>query len=230
MSGLSVIIPSRNTANLIPCISAMRAAGEVCRVIWVDDRPGGCWAGEEVDRVKEASGGCNLLVAEGSKPFSFPRNINIGIQAAGNDDVVLLNDDALLQTPGGFTAMQRLAEEHPEYGIIGAVTNVTGQPEQQPQGFGLRRVPHFAFVCVFIPRRTIDLLGGLDERYCLDYGCDDRDYCEAVTRAGLKVGVFDGCFVDHASLTSTYRGEPHTPKSFARNYALLLEKWGTLSC
>lgn len=230
MSGLSVIIPSKNIDNLAPCADAIRGAGEACRIVVVDD--GLDMTDSRTRRIYDYAAYVpeQVCVVPGIKPFSFPRNINIGIQAAGDDDVVLLNDDALLQTPGGFTAMQKLAEEHPEYGIIGAVTNVTGQPEQQPQGFGLRRVPHFAFVCVFIPRRTIDLLGGLDERYCLDYGCDDRDYCEAVTRAGLKVGVFDGCFVDHASLTSTYRGEPHTPKSFARNYALLIEKWGTLSC
>lgn len=227
MSGLSVIIPSRNAKNIVPCVRAIREAGETCRVVVVDDfddpygvRP----------VLGEYHGDNRVLWVGGVKPFQFPRNINIGIRAADTDDVVLLNDDAILQTPGGFTAMQKLAEEHPEYGIIGAVTNVTGQPEQQPQDIGLREVPHFAFVCVFIPRRTIDLLGGLDERYCLDYGCDDRDYCEAVTRAGLKIGVFDGCFVDHASLISTYRGDPHTPKSFAQNYALLLEKWGTLSC
>lgn len=228
MNRLSVIIPSRNAGNLTPCITAIWDLDPELRVIVIDD-------GLEWPAFMDLLGSrpprqIETLTIRGEKPFSFPRNINLGIIAAGSDDVILCNDDAILKTPGGFSLLQNAAEQHPVFGIIGATTDVTGQPEQQPRGIGLREVPHFAFVCVLIPRRTIDLLGGLDERYCLDYGCDDRDYCEAVTRAGLKVGVHDGCFVDHGSLTSTYRGDPYTPKSFARNYALLLEKWGSLSC
>jgi hypothetical protein len=142
--------------------------------------------------------------------------------------VILLNDDALLQTPGGFRALQSLADDFPEFGVIGAVTNVTGQPLQMPQGGnGLREVPHIAFVCVYIPRRTIDRVGLLDERYSLDYGCEDLDYCEACRRAGLKVGVFEGCFVDHASLESSFRGHPWASRSFARNKELFDQKWAT---
>lgn len=139
--------------------------------------------------------------------------------------MVLLNDDALLESAGGFREMQRAAAQNPEFGVIGAVTNVTGQPLQQPHGIGLREVPHIAFVCVFIPRRTIDQVGLLDERYCLDYGVEDLDYCEATRRTGLKVGVFDDCFVDHGSLASSFRGDPRATRSFARNKALFDAKW-----
>jgi GT2 family glycosyltransferase len=68
-------------------------------------------------------------------------------------------------------------------------------------------------------------VGYLDERYCLDYGVEDRDYCEAVNRAGLKVGVSDWCYVDHGSLTSSFRGDPKAPRSFARNLELFKQKW-----
>ena len=37
------------------------------------------------------------VALEGVKPFIFARNCNLGIRAAGSDDVVLLNDDALLE-------------------------------------------------------------------------------------------------------------------------------------
>jgi hypothetical protein len=93
-------------------------------------------------------------------------------------------------------------------------------------GIGLRAVEHFAFVCVLIPRRTIETIGLLDERYCIDYGVEDRDYCEAVNRAGLKCGVYDHCYVDHASLTSSFRGNPRAPRSFAQNWNLFCQKWG----
>ena len=215
----SIIIPSKSAANLVPCFLAIREAGETANVIVVDD--GIEWGPPE----NECPEG--LYCIAGVKPFVFARNVNIGIRAAGEDDVILLNDDALLKDRIGFSKLALAHQDNPGYGCIGAVTNLTGQPLQQPQGHGLREVPHIAFVCVFIPRATINRIGLLDERYCLDYGVEDRDYCEAITRAGLKVGVLDTCFVDHGSLTSTYRGHPESPKSFAKNYELFKAKWGT---
>ena len=218
-NGLSVLIPSKTASNVFPCIRAVQKHEPDARIIVIDDG---------VDWQHEASRDLIQPVyrIEGVKPFVFARNVNLGIVASEYDDVIVLNDDALLESPGGFTLMQQAAEDYPEFGIIGAVTNLTGQPLQRPHGVGLRQVPHIAFVCVLIPRRTIDQVGMLDERYRLDYGVEDRDYCEAVNRAGLKVGVHDHCYVDHGSLWSSFRGDPKQPKSFQQNYALFLEKWG----
>lgn len=228
MRDLSIIIPSKSVENLGPCVDAIQAKQKNARVIIVWDgewpvpwsTPNAPWS--------VPFEGKRITVVRGEKPFVFARNINVGIREAGRDDVVLLNDDALLRDHNGFMAMQDAWFARQEFAIIGAVTNVTGQPLQMPNAHpvGLREVPHIAFVCVFIPRVTIMLLGGLDERYSIDYGVEDRDYCEAVARAGMKVGVYDYCFVDHGSLKSSFRGDPHTPKSFARNYELFKQKWG----
>jgi GT2 family glycosyltransferase len=218
---MRVIIPSRTVENVLPCVEAVRQNEQKIDITVVWDCHG-------------SNGYTPAILHHESiisvyDPFIFARNINIGIRTSPlADGYVLLNDDALLKTPGGFSLLAQAAREHPEYGIIGAVTNVTGQPEQMPRGVGLRAVPHLAFVCVYIPRTTIDTVGLLDERYCLDYGVEDRDYCEAVTRAGLKVGVHDGCFVDHGSLRSSFRGDPAMPRSFTQNYALFQKKWGVL--
>jgi hypothetical protein len=102
MSLLSIIIPSKTDANLGACVRAIRGAGETATVIVVDDFDGPTRfllpQDEPVDWQM------------GEKPFVFARNINIGIRATAGD-VVLLNDDALLRTPHGFTAMQRMAAE-----------------------------------------------------------------------------------------------------------------------
>ena len=214
MQNLSVIIPSKNIGNLNACIAALRRCGESGRVIVVDDG---------INRKAATFKG--VTVISGKKPFIFSRNCNLGIVAAGSDDILLLNDDALLMSPKGFTLLQQTAEEHPEFGCIGSTTNITGQILQKPQGKGLREVHHIAFMCVLIPRRTINQIGMLDERYCLDYGVEDRDYCEMINRAGLKVAVHDGCFVDHGKLISSYRGRPMAPGFSKKNRALFLEKF-----
>jgi len=198
-------------------MGAINAKQSHVQIIQVDDSDGR----DLIDIEWPFYAGINV---PGKKPFCFARNCNIGIRVAAPDDVILLNDDALLETPSGFTAMQREAEAHPEYGIIGATTNLTGQPLQWRLNVGLREVPWFAFICVLIPRRTIESVGMLDERYS-DYGAEDRDYCQMVKAAGLKCAVYDHCFVDHSKLTSTYRGSPTGQVSREKNKAMFHEKW-----
>ena len=223
MSKFSIVIPSKSATNLAACIGAIRAAGETARIIVVDD--GVDWGATGLTASDPPA---PLKVIKGVKPFVFSRNVNLGIQVAGDDDLIIMNDDALLETERGFTMLHRAVTEFPKYGIVGAVTDMTGQPLQHPRGVGLRSVGHIAFVCVAIPRRTINEFGGLDERYCLDYGCEDRDYCEAIVRSGKLVGVIDDCFVNHSKLTSSFRGSAAGQTSFAKNYKLLIEKWGTI--
>ncbi len=225
----TVIIPSKNPTNLMACLKALRTHEPYCPVVVVDDGLGQ----ECVDQLVFFG---PIGIVAGVKPFVFARNVNAGIVFAQSwhpypytNGYVILNDDALLESPRGFELLWSARYYKPNIGLIGATTNYTGQPLQHRRANGgLRIVPHIAFVCVYIPRPTIDAVGMLDERYCLDYGCEDADYCEAVTRAGLKIAVHDGCYVDHGKLTSSFRGRPDKAISFAQNYKLLILKWGKL--
>jgi GT2 family glycosyltransferase len=225
---LSVLIPSRTASNLIPCVSAVRALDPSVQIVVVNDgiTPSAAFAGWD---------GAYWLI--GAKPFIFARNINLAIRASGSDDCLLLNDDALLKTPGGFTLMRKAAEEHPEYGVISAATNIACNPAQNlHRGMGLREEPRMvAFVCVLIPRRTINLVGLLDERFGgttpdgrTIYGFCDNDYCRRVREAGLKIGILDSCFVDHGSLRSTFRGDPRASLDIRPAAEIYQAKWGSL--
>lgn len=216
----SVVIPSKNAKNLQACTEAVRRNEPDAPIVVVDD------------------GLMNVVVPmlvkfkPGVSPFVYARNINIGIRAAIEDEpdvdgVVLLNDDALLETPRGFAIMAEATVWHPDYGIIGATTKVTGNRNQFPKGIGLRDEPRMVtFICVYIPRSTIERVGLLDEEF-IHYGYEDDSYCLRVRRAGLKIGIHDGCYVDHGSLTSTFRGDPHTAADLRRNREIFIRKWGT---
>lgn len=218
----SVIIPSRSPSNLRACVEAVHDCEPYAGVIFVDDDID--WTTDKPPRWDIAD-----TTIQGIKPFIFARAVNQGTAAAlANpkcDGVVLLNDDALLKTPGGFTRLAELAAQHEDIGIIAPVTNVTGQPLQMPKGVGLRQVPHIAFVCVYIPRRTIERVGMLDERFT-SYGWEDNDYTHRVNIAGLKVCVYDHVFVDHASLKSTFRGDPKKAANIEPGRRIFREKWG----
>jgi GT2 family glycosyltransferase len=211
-SGLTVVIPSKTASNVRPCLDAIRKLEpELCTVV-VDDG---------IDDIRNLG-----MVVAGKKPFIFSRNVNIGIRAAGRDDVLVLNDDALLKTPGGFSLLQKTAAEHPEFGVIAATTNAVGNRNQFNQGIGLREDPRIVcFIAVLIPRTALDKIGYMDERFTA-YGFDDDDFCYRVRRAGLKIGIHDGCFVDHASLKSTFRGNPTTPANLTDGRQIFLDKWG----
>lgn len=224
MRRLTVVIPSRNPVNLKACTDAIIQHEPDCRILVVWDRSRGN------DYMPPTA---HYDVREVDSDFIYSRNCNIGISEASSDDIVLANDDALLRTPGGFTAIQRAAYENPEYGVISSTCNNVGNIRQHPYpGGGLREeIRMLCFVCVFIPRSTIEAVGLLDERFGgndasgqVIYGHDDDDYCLRVRNAGLKLGIFDGCYCDHASLRSTFRG--NGPVSIEPSRRLFQEKWG----
>lgn len=228
----SVIIPSRNIDNLCTCIREIRIHEPNARVIVVDD---GLESRYVEDERLKGPDTIPVQYVTGEKPFVFGRNANIGIRAAGDDDVVLLNDDAILKTPDGFSKLEAISKSNPSYGVIASVTDAAGNPNQNARVAGervaLRDEPRMVcFICVYIPRSTLNLPlrtkpypGLLDERY-VNYGMDDDHYCFAVREVGLKIGVSDLCYVDHSTLKSSYRSGQHA--DFRPNLKLFIKEWG----
>ena len=223
----AIIIPSRTFSNLAACVNAIRRHEPAMRIVVVSDDISVTFPGRwERDHDP-------IHIVSGMKPFVFARNINIGIRKAVEvydaRDFILLNDDALLQTPGGFTALAQDAEERPEYGVISAVTNAAGNPNQYSRGSGFRDEPKMVcFVCALITWEAICEAGYLDERFTA-YGWDDNDYCRRVREAGLKLGVSERCFVDHLSLRSTFRGDPRAGADITAGAEIYRAKWGDLA-
>jgi GT2 family glycosyltransferase len=236
MTPPTVIIPSRNAQNLVPCVEAVREHEPDAAIVVIDD--GLYFGADSVHSRRWIRSKKPIYFIEGRKPFAFARNINRGIRATGPGfrDVVLLNDDATLESPGGFSLMQAAAAEDENLGLVSATTNVCSSPVQYPAGTGHVRgasrapgmsIPAVAFVCVLIPGRTIARVGMLDERFTA-YGWEDTDYCRRLHDARLWVGIDDRCFVDHSRLTSTFRGSPRAAGDIAEGRRIYLEKWGTL--
>lgn len=252
---ITAIIPSKTDSNVFPCAGAIRALDPAVEILIVDDG------------LERIPGEARSIL--GAKPFVFARNVNLGIKDAlgldidvtthgsagprfisreprstrAVDGVVIMNDDAILQTAGGLSILAQTAAEHPEIGIVAATANNVGNRNQWPAGKvqrgavlvdslgpkvepGLRFDPRMVcFVCVYIPKATLERVGLLDERF-VGYGFDDDDYCKRIRDAGLRIAITDDVFVDHGSLKSTYRGEPTTPANLQQNAAIYRAKWG----
>ncbi len=216
----SVVIPSGNAGNLIACVRSLLAAEPELssqEIIVVDD---GARAGAEASLPE-------LHWITGITPFIFSRNSNLGIMTAGRD-VFLMNDDANLVTPRGFSLLAQEVLRRPEVGVCSAgIRGVVGNPRQLVSarpGFRYESSA-IAFVCIFVPWRTYAALGPLDEQF-VGYGFEDNDYCARVFQAGLRIGICDRCVVEHAKHPSVFRTRANFPALFEQNRQLYRSKWG----
>jgi GT2 family glycosyltransferase len=237
-----VVIPSRNQENALACLKSIRENQPHAHIVVVVD---------ESEEWPDMGFRVNPLAAAipGLKPFVFARNVNLGINAFHSstvdttrhseatpyfiDDIIILNDDTRLLTPGGFSALSKCANEYPEFGVISAaITGAVGNLEQiWSGGYSLRPANHhtLVFVCVYIRAAVLNGVGLLDESFT-SYGYDDDDYCARVRRAGLKLGVFDGCVIEHGVLPSTYRSQMENQVAriddLSPNLQRFIDKWG----
>jgi len=221
-----VIILSKLPENLKACLAALfRCEKDLPqeRVIVVDDGVGS---------------GCvryfpKVRYVRGMKPFVFARNANIGIQTA-DSDVVMLNDDAFLMTPGGLSEMSKIMSGSPDIGLCSGALFSGMEAGNVNQGASVagclkRERKVLPFACVYIPKRTLDTVGLLDEQFT-GYGYEDNDYCRRVSRQGLAMGIFNGCVVDHGQKErSTFRIQGNFSALFAENKKKFNAKWGSHS-
>lgn len=212
----SIIIPSRNISNLTACIKALRDAGETSRVIVVND-------GIEWPMDEGTNSWLPADVYPGRKPFCFARNINIGIGAAGKDDVVLMNDDVLLAEGKLGDLSNWTAGGH----IVSAAIRGPAHPYHSETGWspGFQSRSFVPFVCVWVSRQLIDRIGLLDEQFTPG-SYEDNDYCRRAAEAGYGTGTCYSVVVDHQTLPHTFRpaGKPDL-YDLAANRKRYEDKW-----
>lgn len=216
------VILSASAVNLKGCLDALFANEPALsrdRVVVVDDGALAGWDGSYP----------GILWVTGRKPFIYARNANMGITTAGRD-VVLLNDDARLDSRFGFSSMAYAIHSQGEIGIASAaISGVAGGSGQAPlrRLAGTRHVPNVAFVATYVTRAAVGRLGALDEQFT-GYGFEDNDYCLRAKKASLGVAVYDGCKVLHdRPETSSFRSRPDWKDLMSVNRALFEKKWGT---
>ncbi|MGH7674004.1 MAG: glycosyltransferase [Gemmatimonadales bacterium] len=221
--GYAIVIPSANADNLAACLSALRGMGELgpdARIIVVDD---GARAG--------AHRSLDNFVSwiPGKRPFVYARNANLGIEAAGRRDVVLMGDDTVLATDRGLERLARTARAHPRAAVIAAAVDGMVGNARQARRDGPAAVelePEWlAFVCVYLPRAALDGIGPLDERF-VAYGGEDVDFCLRARAMGWELLDDHGCVVEHGRLPSSFRSRPDISELSVRGVQILRSKWG----
>lgn len=136
---------------------------------------------------------------QGPEKFSMAGNGNLGLTAVPiGHDILYCGDDVRFIQPDTVEALQKVAYECPEVGILSPKIVGRGSPLQVDPPKKVSYCPPLQmwFPCVYIKRELIDKIGYLDERFN-DFGSDDLDYCLRAKLAGYELAVTNVVSVQH---------------------------------
>ncbi len=169
---------------------------------------------------------------------------NQALRLAEGDFLVLLNNDTVVPR-GWLSGLVRHLSAHPDFGLVGPVTNWIGNEAQIPVGYKrLEDMPRWAegyvrehdgeffdisvaaLFCAAMRRDTFLRVGELDERFGAGMFEDD-DYAIRVREVGLRVVCVEDVFVHHHGKAAFKQMEDaQYQELFERNRKLFEAKWG----
>lgn len=246
--GISVVVPTWKGRELLEGLF-----GSLAEVVFGDDDEMIVVDGGSGDGSKELVEGIGVessvvvKFVELEKNLGFAGNVNRGLELVrvGND-VVILNNDVVISSPGVFTILQRVAVEHADVGVLSALIldsrgvvaahgasvlpfshdgrNWCRGQRWSGQYEGLRLAQYVPFVCVFIKRACLDEVGKLDEGYFAYY--EDVDFCLRAEEEGWRTASTTETQVVHLGPGTTSRKELVAGAVYARSKERFEETWG----
>jgi GT2 family glycosyltransferase len=185
----------------------------------------------------------NVVYLRNQRNEGFAYGVNQGLAAARGEYLVVLNNDVVV-TPGWLSRQLALLSVDSRLALVGPTTNATSgrQLVGTPTYAGLSELETFsaqwtlehsgelAFVdrlvglCMVMPRRLIDEVGGFDTIF--GYGnCEDDDFCLRVKRAGYQIAIAYDVFIHHHG-SSTFKALSLDAGALvAENWEIFCQKW-----
>lgn len=239
-----VVVPIFNAASLVErCIEAvLRWTSAPAHLVLIDDASTESDVASILGRYASRAG---ISIIHNPTNLGYTRSSNLGIAAAGNADVVLLNSDTQVG-PRWLDRFRTIAHADNSIGTVTAISDNAGAftvPEleqycpipsawtlEQTQRALLQRTacPHPQLptgngFCMFIKRAMLDAVGGLDaDAFPFGYG-EENDLCQRAERAGFRHVIAGDVFVAHARSASF--GEARRAALGAQGMAVLRQRY-----
>ena len=238
----SVIIVSYNNFDQTtgPCLQSLVQEKSALEIIVVDNHSDQATQ----DALRVAAGQdprLRLILKEANSGYSGGNNS--GAREASSDLLLLLNSDTEVP-PGAIPRLVELMDAHPDWAMLGPVSNQTGNDQQihtigstvqqiLDEGATWRAHSHdshyqtdiLSFFCVVIRRDVYNRLNGLDEEFGLGY-YEDTDFNYRAVKAGLKLMITEDVFVYHRGSGSFAKSSSAVRKMVKQNKKLFTKKQG----
>jgi len=242
---IDVIIPIFNAyESLQKCLtSVIRHFNDQARLILIDD----CSSDPRIKpllwQVRETTN-LPVLVKHNETNQGFIKTVNYGMQLSSQNDVILLNSDTIV-TRNWIHKLHQAAYRQDNIATVTPLSNnatIFSVPEfgtwnGLPTGYNIDafaelieknslflypEVPTGHGFCIYITRKSLNLLGLFDERY--GRGCEEEnDFClRALSHCLLNI-MADDTFIYHAGKAS-YQGE-HRKAIEQSNRDILLNRY-----
>jgi GT2 family glycosyltransferase len=237
--GIDVVIPVyRGLDQTLACIrSVLASLPKGVRCVVIDDASP---EAKTVDALRDLAKRGRIVLHRQPSNRGFPATANAGIRAAGNRDVVLLNNDTIV--PQGW--IERLAEAAYSAPGIGTATPLSNDatvfsypredgPNPVPDEAATTRldrlarsananvvvdVPTAHGFCVYLRRDCLKEVGLFrEDLFAQGYG-EENDFCIRARHLGWRHVAVPGVFVGHAGAASFGSAKAHL---MARNLAIL---------
>lgn len=214
---VSVVVPIYNSPQSVQnCIDSVLRFSPQARLILVDDAS----TDERIAPILDASAKHkHVLVHRNERNRGYTGSVNIGMQLAGGDDVVLLNSDTVVG-PRWLSALKVAAYGEEDIGTVTAVSDNAGAfsvPEierhcpiparwtfvqvqravLQQAGMRYPQLPTGNGFCMYIKRVLLARIGPMDEAaFPQGYG-EENDFCQRAERAGYRNIIAGNVLVHH---------------------------------
>jgi GT2 family glycosyltransferase len=208
----AVVLNWRDTEQTISCVRSILHASEVCAIYVVDNESDG-----SLRQALEKEDSDLVEIIESPINLGFSAGVNLGLAAAIGklyDSVLVINNDAVL-IPGAVRHLQTALLEDSRVAIVGPqIVGLDGS--LQAAGARLNRITmsinpaasdgppdYLTWACVLVPRRTLEEVGLLDERFFMywedaDYGFRIQD-AGGIQRVVPEAGVVHNISSSHAA-------------------------------
>lgn len=185
----------------------------------------------------------DLKIISNGDNLGFVRGCNQGIREAGENDVLLLNNDTVA-TRNWLANLRRCLYSSPDIGAVGAVTNYCSNHQAVPVNYrSIEEMQDFAgrnnisnpqrweerlrlvAYCLLIKGDAIKKVGLLDELFSPG-NYEDDDYSLRLLQAGYRLMLCHDVFLHHFG-SATFRGDPVRFTALLKENGKKFEqKWG----
>jgi len=220
-----IIIPSFNTKELtVPLVTSLLRDKRKCIII---DNGSSDGSKKSLQPFKTNS---NFSLIDNPKNLGFTKAINQGIKLALEkypkaDYVIAMNSDIEVLQSNFVEIICDVLKTNTEFGCLLFHDAVIGKNKEKRIIWKDKKIGTTGegmWYCVAIPRKTIDTVGYLDERFFLH--CSDSDYCRRIRLSGQKIGILKNeSYIKHKKFKSS-RKLPNVHKIIKRDREAYLEK------